>query len=42
MFTKILRFITHLTKKKREKETKEIVIKKISKKLKNLDFYISL
>ncbi len=41
MLIKILRFITHLTKKKR-KEKKEIVMKKMNKRLKNLDFYINL
>ncbi len=41
MLTKILRFITHLTKRK-ERETKKIAIKKINKKLKNLCFYTSL
>ncbi len=37
----ILRFITHLAKRKR-KEIKEIVIKKINRKLKNLNFYTNL
>ncbi len=41
MSTKILRFITHLAKRKR-RETKEIVIKKISEKLKNLNSYTNL
>lgn len=41
MLTKILRFITHLARKKK-RETKEIVIKKISERLKNLNSYTSL
>ena len=40
MFTKILRLTIYLAKRK-ERETKEIVIKKISKKLKKLNFYTS-
>lgn len=42
MSTKILRFIIYLAKKKKEKEVKEIVIKRINKRLNNLDSYIDL